>query len=138
MSEEKRSGNNLFPVVIIMMAALYVMAVSNRHHAGGGYTASASYRTGVPDSEEIHHGTVKTFHEDQVLAEEDWKWSKADQDTGRYDNGSTCGHIRKWKMGDGFMDTESYTAIVWENYSREWDFATLQEAEAFVERWCKP
>ena len=126
--------NNSFLIVIIFLYTMSMIFMLSNQSSYTPYTDSTSYRTGIPDKKEIHYRTVKTFKmDDDYWAEEDWHWSRTDFDG--HDADSFCGHVIWRKYADD--PSKPYTAVVFENYSRNWHFATLKESEGFVTQWCK-
>jgi hypothetical protein len=125
----------LLPLLVLMMGFAMITSMNSSHVIYG-----QSYETGIPEKSEISYGTHKIFRQDVftsevIRSEEQWEWSDKDKKD-HEDPESRCGHIYKWRHPDD--PSKPYEAQTYENYSKVWRFATLQEAEEFVTRWCKP
>ena len=138
MSTEQKSAMPPFailPILVVFAASIFLL--NDKTNAPFLYHRPDSYRTGLPTSGEITYGTVRHFDlSNEVRAQEIWEFSEAEKAKKDIDEDVPCGHIDRWKYPDDSM--HPYIAVVYYNFSRHWPFATLSEAESFVNAWCKP
>jgi len=136
-TENTRKPWNMLPLTFVCIALLgFQIAVTHGHYSSSDLPPSFTSPTGS----NVHTGTIKTFnHDGDLWYEERWDFSPIDNSKRNPDpsvQAAACAHIRKWK----YFQTQGkpYEAIVYENMSMTHYYATLKEAESFVEQWCKP